>query len=277
MAARRGLVAGVALALLAGCQGGDGGRAGGPSAPSSTSGTSTSIPTTAGTSTSIPTTAGTSTSGSPAPGTVVLRARRVVLPDPAVAADGLRLLVGSAPSYVVQRRGAVAVEVCPVDAGGAARRGPGGCARPGPDEALEVGGGSGIEGVEVRQPAGARGGAAPVEEVTLTYRPAGRAITLVVPRPAGACLADRCRATFELAPSGSGTFVLEAHPQGGRPELTLLSGPADRPGSRSLATVEGSSNLSIRASVEAGSTPQLVFQEGDPGGGAALAMELFWP
>jgi hypothetical protein len=274
VASRPGVLTGAALALLAACSGGDAGRAGAPPGPSSTA-VNGPTPTVATPSSTTPATVVTP------PGSATFTARGVVLADPATDAEGLRVLVGAAPSYTVRTRGRVPVEVCPAGPGGPPRPRPEGCVEPVGQEPSEVPGGPAATGVAVRQlpaPTGARRGPAALEEVTVTYRPSGRAITLVVPpRGPGACGADECEATFELAPTGAGTFSLEARPQGGRPQLSLLSGPADRPGSRSLATVEGASSLSVRATVEAGSAPRLVFREKDPGQAPALAVELFWP
>jgi hypothetical protein len=215
------------------------------------------------------------------PGSVTFRAGGVVLPDPATVPEGLRVVVGPAPSYTVRPRGRVAVEVCATDAGGPVRSGPRACVRPASGQASEVPGDAGTAGVEVRQVPGAggrAGGPAVLDEVTVTYLPTGRSITLVVPPTApGSCGANECEATFALAPTGPGTLRLEARPGGGRPQLSLLSGPPGRPGSRALATVEGGSSLSVRSTVDGGSAPLLVFREKDPGAVPALAIDLFWP
>src|SRR5437588_120320 len=58
-------------------------------------------------------------------------------------------------------------------------------------------------GVELQ----ATGADVAVDEVTVTYVPADRSLTLVTPaRPAGACAARPCEATFSLTPPEAGTF-----------------------------------------------------------------------
>ena len=130
-----------------------------------------------------------------------------------------------------------------------------------------------LGGVELR----ATGAPATVEEVAVSYVPASRATTVVTPsRPAGACQATACEATFALVPGGAGAFVLTGQAGGGRPRLVLTAVGAGV-SNRTLATVEGGGSLSIRATLEAASEARLLHQEQGPGPIAPVTAEILWP
>ncbi len=252
---------GVALVLTAACTGGDGGSLPAPStAPSTMSkGPSTSI-------TLTPTTG-------PA-GSVTLRAAGITLPDIRSGGPGLRVLVRAAsPRLTVHRRGGGGpVTACPV-AGPTAPVSTGECVALGPDSVVDIGF---IGGVELRATEADTG----VEEVGVTYLPAARTTTLVTPaRPAGACAARPCEATFSFLPARAGAFVLDGRPAGGRPRLVLTStGVAGTPSSnRTLATAEGGGSLSIRATLEAGSEARLLHHQQGADAIAPLTAEILWP
>ena len=250
-----------ALVLSGACTGGDGGSfAPASTAPSTTSqGPSTSI-------TVAPTTA-------PA-GSVTLLATGITLPDIRSGGSGLRVLVQAAsPRLIIRRRGGGGpVTVCPV-AGPTAPVNIGECVALGPDSAVDIGF---VGGVELR----ATGADAAVEEVGVSYLPAARTTTLVTPaRPAGACAARPCQATFSFLPGRAGAFVLDGRPAGGRPRLVLTStDAAGAPDSNStLATAEGGGSLSIRATLEAGSEARLLHHEQAADAIAPLTAEILWP
>lgn len=255
-----------ALVLSGACTGGDGGgfRPAG-TAPSTTSmrpSTSVTLP---------PPTAAPRNDFA---GSATLRATGITLPDIRSGGSGLRLLVRAAsPRLTVRRRGGGGpVTACPV-AGPTASVNTGECVALGPDSVVDV---SSVGGVELR----ATGADAAVEEVGVTYLPAARSTTLVTPaRPAGACAARPCEATFSFFPGGAGAFVLDGRPAGGRPRLVLTSrAPAGGPGSnRTLAMAEGGGSLSIRATVEAGSEARLLHHQQGADAVAPLTAEILWP
>ena len=263
---RAGLRVVVAALVLSGaCTGGGGGgfepTGTAPSTTSKAPSTSVTLPPTA-----PPTT-------EPA-GSVTLGATGITLPDVRSGGSGLRLLVRAAsPRLTVRRRGGGGpVTACPV-AGPAAPVSTRECVALGPDSVVAI---PFVGGVELR----ATGADAAVEEVGVAYLPSARSTTLVTPaRPAGACAARPCQATFSLVPGGAGAFVLDGRPAGGRPRLVLTStGPAGAPGSnRTLATAEGGGSLSIRATVEAGSEARLLHHEQGADAIAPLTAEILWP
>jgi len=266
---RAGVVA-TAAALLAfvACTGGDGGgrAAPGPGAGSASSTSSTSTSTTV-----APTTTSTSGAGglvTDPPGSVTLSATGLTLPADRPGGGGLRLLVRPAtPRVTVRRRGSGgAVTACPaVDVAGPA--GPGGCAPLEDGKPLELA----AWGVDLR----AAAGDASVDQVTMTYLPADRSITIVTPtRPAGSCgPASPCRATFSVTPAQAGSFSLDGRAGGGRPRLVLSNTGSITP----LVTVEGGGNLSIRATVDGGSPATLAYSEESTGAVPALTAEILWP
>lgn len=259
-----------ALAVLGGCTGGDGtGRGPRPSPSTSSSTTSSS------TSSTTATTAPASARPTVPSGAVTLAATDMTLPDLRSGGTGLRLLVrSSAPRLTVLRRGGGGpVQACPVT-GPTAHADPAECTGLGPDATVEL---PSRGGVELR----ATGPGATVGEVAVVYVPADRTTTLVTPaRPAGACAATACRATFSLTPGRAGEFVLDGRAGGGRPRLVLESVPVGAPAgtsNRTLATVEGGGSLSIRATLEAGRQASLLHQEQGPGPVAPVTAEISWP
>ena len=258
----------VATAAFGACTEGDG--TGGERAPvtSSTgpSNTSTTVPAT------TPTTVTTTTPVADPAGSVTLRVASFTLPDPRTGGTGLRVLVrASAASLRVRRRGAGgAVSVCPV-AGAAAPVAAGDCVDLGTGATVDV---RFTGGVELR----AAGATAAVEEVGVTYAPVDRSTTIVTPaRPAGACAAQACQATFSLTPARPGSFTLDGRAGGGRPRLVLVSTPLGGGSSRTLATVEGGGSLSIRATLEAGAEATLLHHEQGEGAVAPVTAEISWP
>ena len=255
---RAGAAAGsLALVLLVACTGGDGatrGRAGRPAVPASTSVVPTAQPTTP-----VP----------DAPGSVTLHAAGFSLPG--AGGGGLRVLVRpSSPHVVVRRRGGGGpVTACPsVDVAGPS--GPVGCADLDPGGTLELA----AWGVELR----ARAGQVDVDEVTMTYMPADHSVVLVTPaRPAGSCAPRPCTAEFSLSPSNPGTFSLDGRASGGHPRLTLSSNSSPIGSIRTLATVEGGGNLSIRATLDGVSEVTLAYREEGSGPVPALTAEILWP
>ncbi len=251
----------VALVLSAACTSGDGGTF-----PAATTAPS---PTSKGPSTSI--------TAAPTPdpaGSVTLRATGITLPDIRSGGSGLRVLVQAAsPRLTVRRRGGGGpVTACPV-AGPTVPVSMGECVALGPDSVVDIGF---VGGVELR----ATGADAAAEEVDVTYLPAARTTTLVTPaRPAGACAARPCEATFSFRPGRAGAFVLDGRPAGGRPRLVLTSiVVAGGPGSnRTLATAEGGGSLSISATLEAGSEARLLHHEQGADAIAPLTAEILWP
>ena len=128
--------------------------------------------------------------------------------------------------------------------------------------------------------------------MTLTYVPEGDSITLVTPSlpPAevpGECSTGRCAMGFELTPTGSGTFVLDANGRGARPELTLRAGPPGTrlpaPGgsgggtSRVVAMVSGGGRLSISSSVDGRSDATLGLRNLGDTPLPVLELALVWP
>jgi hypothetical protein len=131
-----------------------------------------------------------------------------------------------------------------------------------------------VGGVELR----ATGGDASVEEVTVTYVPGDRSTTVVTPaRPAGACAARACQATFSLTPARAGSFSLDGRAGGGRPRLVLEARPVGAGSNRMLATVEGGGSLSIRGTLEAGMEASLLHHEQTPDPVAPVTAEISWP
>lgn len=194
----------------------------------------------------------------------------VTLPDVRAGGSGLRVLVrSSSERLTVRRRGGDGpVSACPI-----ALSIPSPTDGPCPD--LPAGGAVEVPfrgGVELR----ANGGQAAFDEVTVTYVPLSRAVTLVTPaRAAGACQ-PACEATFALVPGGAGTFLLSGQGGGGRPRLVLTSVGAGV-SNRTLATVEGGGSLSITATLEAGSEARLLHHEEGPGPIAPVTAEILWP
>lgn len=255
----------VAAAVAAGaCTGGDGGGFVPPSPTSTWVATPTSTsapPKTTITEPAIP------------PGAVRLRVSGMGLPDIRAGGTGLRLLLRSASDRLtVHRRGGEgAVLACPV-------RLPAGP----PDDGACVDLAAGAV-VEVPSVGGVllRAGGAPVsvEEMSVTYVAAARTTTVVTPaRPAGACEARACEATFSLSPGGTGAFSLDGQGGGGRPRFVLTAVAAGGSFSnRVLATVEGGGPLSIRATLEAGSEARLLHHEQGPGPVPPATAEILWP
>ena len=257
-----------AAVVLAACTGGDGsGVTTSTTAPSTTPTVATTAP-----ATTVTTVATTTSIADPA-GSVTLRVRGVTLPDLRAGGTGLRVLVRAASSTLtVRRRGAGGgVAACPV-AGATAPIATGECVDVAPASAVDV---RFLGGVELR----ATGGDAAVEEVSVTYLPGDRTTTVVTPaRPAGACAARPCEATYSLVPGRAGSFALDGRGGGGRPRLVLTAAPVAGGGSnRTLATVEGGGSLSIRATLEAGWEASLLHHEQGPDAVAALTAEISWP
>lgn len=268
---RKAGVSRVAAALVLGgaCTGGGGGGVGpATTAPTvaSTAPSSTAPSPTTSTSVGVAVT-------DPA-GSVTLRVTGLTLPDIRSGGSGLRLLVRASSSRLTVRRkgGGAPVTACPV-AGPTAPVSAADCVGLGPDSAVDIGAGG---GVELR----ATGAEAVVAEVGVTYLPSARSTTVVTPaRPAGACAVRPCEATFSLLPGGPGAFSLDGRATGGRPRMVLTSvRPTGQPGSnRTLATVEGGGSLSIRATVEAGSEARLLHQEQGPDAAFPVTAEILWP
>ena len=257
------MAAAVAVAVVTGCTAGGGdGRSGPTTTTSAVSNTTSTAPST--TASTRPTT----TSPPDPAGSVTLRVTGLTLPDRRAGGTGLRLVVRAAsPTLRVRRQGGGgAVSVCPV-AGATAAVAPAECVDLGASAAVDV---PTAGGVKLR----AAGGDAAVDEVGVTYLPADRSTTVVTPaRPAGACAARACQATFSLVPGRPGPFTLEGRAGGGRPRLVLTSTPSGR----MLATVEGGGSLSIRATLEAGSEASLLHHEHGPEAVAPVTAEIFWP
>ena len=206
-----------------------------------------------------------------AAGAVALRVTALTLPDARAGGTGLRVLVRSSSERVTVRRGGGggAVSVCPIALAIPSPR-DGACADLAAGGTVEL---PLLGGIELR----ASGAAAALDEVTVTYVPASRATTLVTPsRPAGACQATACEATFALVPGGAGAFVLTGQGGGGQPRLVLTS-VGTGTSNRTLATVEGGGSLSIRATVAAGSEARLLHHEQGSGPIAPVTMEILWP
>ena len=204
-------------------------------------------------------------------GSVTFRVTGFTLPDTRAGGSGLRVLVrSSSPRLTVRRRGGQgAVSACPI-ALATASASDGACA--------DLPAGAGVElaflgGLELR----ATAVQAAVDAVTVTYVPASRAVTLVTPsRPAGACQAAACEATFALAPGRAGSFVLDGQAAGGRPRL-VLTAVGTGVSNRTLATVEGGGSLSIRATLDATSEARLLHQEQAAGPIGPVTAEILWP
>jgi hypothetical protein len=205
-----------------------------------------------------------------AAGSVTLRVTGLTLPDVRAGGTGLRVLVRSSSERLTVRRrgGDGAVSACPIALSITS-------ANDGPCADLPAGGAVEVPfrgGVELR----ATGVRAALDEVTVTYVPASRAVTLVTPaRPAGACQ-PACEATFSLVPGGAGAFLLSGQGGGGRPRLVLTSVGAGV-SNRTLATVEGGGSLSISATLEPGSEAQLLHHEEGPGPVVSVTAEILWP
>ena len=258
----------VATAVLGACTEGDG--TGGERAPvtSSTgpSNTSTTVPAT------TPTTVTTTAPAADPEGSVTLRIASFTLPDLRAGGTGLRVLVRAASTSLrVGRRGAGGtVSVCPV-AGATAPVAAGDCVDLAAGATVDV---RATGGVELR----AAAANAAVEEIGVTYVPVDRSTTIVTPaRPAGACAAQPCQATFSLTPPRPGSFTLDGRAGGGRPRLVLVSTPLGGGPGRTLATVEGGGSLSIRATLEAGAEATLLHHEQGDGAVAPVTAEISWP
>lgn len=251
----------VAVLSAGACSTGDGGDFV-TRTPSSTA----AVPTTSTTVAPAPTTTTVAAAGS-----VTLRVTGFSLPDTRAGGTGLRVLVRSSSERLTVRRrgGGGAVSACPVALSVSSPR-DGAC--------TDLPAGGGVElpflgGVELR----AAGAQAAVDEVAVSYLAASRVTTVVTPsRPAGACQATACEATFTMVPGGAGTFVLTGQASGGRPRLVLTSVGAGV-SNRTLATVEGGGSLSIRASLDAGSEARLLHHEQGPDPIAPVTAEILWP
>ena len=260
-----------ALTVLGACRGGGGGgRAGGP-----TSAPSTSTPVATSTTAPVTTTTGATAVTDP-PGAVTLHATALVLPDTRAGGGGLRVVVHPASGDVVVRRpgtgtgaGAGALSACPV-ADAVAAVSAAACVALDAGRAVDLP----MRGVDIR----ATGGDVAVDEVTVTWVPADRSMTLVTPaRPAGACAAQPCQASFSVTPPRPGAFSLDGHPGGGRPRLVLVSNTPAAGSIRTLATVEGGGSLSIRATLQAGEQAVLTYSEQGAAAVAALPADVSWP
>lgn len=262
------MLAGVALGtVLVACSGGGGGtagRAGGPSV--------TTVP---APSTTVPITAASTTStvppGPDAPGSVTLHVTGVTLPDTGAGGGALRVLVRPASAGLTVRRrgGGGGVTACPITsvAGPATAAA---CVDLVAGRAVAVA----AWGVELR----ATGADATVDEATVTYVPADHSVTLVTPaRPAGACAARPCEASFSRTPPEAGTFSLDGRAGTGRPRLTLSSNTPSGGSISTLATVEGGGNLSITATLDAGSVATLAYRDVSSGPVSGFTAEILWP
>jgi len=286
--ARSNVLGPLAMAVALASCGGGGGRRGGPSdgsvpPSSSPSGAPPAIP--LGPATSGPAaTAAPSARPLPPPGSVAFTAIGVPLSEP-----GLRVLVrpsGGRVQVVVRGvpGGSNGVRICPVsDISGAPPVD--GCVvaadgRP-VDLVVDGAAGGGVGGVLVGPSDGSVGGGFRGAEVTLIYVPDGDSITLVTPRLAppetpGDCPEGRCAMAFELTPTGSGTYSLEADGRGARPQLTLRVGLPDG-GSRMVGMVEGSNRLSIGSTVDGRSDANLSLRNVGPSELPPLEIALVWP
>ncbi len=211
----------------------------------------------------------TTTTGAPA-GSVTFRVSGFTLPDVRAGGTGLRLLVRSSSERLsVNRQGrGGAVSVCPIALAIPSPR-DGACVDLPADGAVQL---AFLGGLEVR----ATATAAMVDELTVTYLPASRAITVVTPARPGGCAAGPCQATFSLVPARAGAFVLDGQATGGRPRLVLTAVGAGA-SNRTLATVEGGGSLSIRATLEAGAEARLLHHDQGPGPVAPVTAEILWP
>ncbi len=253
-AAAGGLGALAVALVLASC-GGGGGRRGEPSDSSIRASTSsTSGP---------PTTPAPSARPVPPGGSAAFTVVGVTLAEP-----GLRVLVeASGGTMEVVARGLTGgsngVLVCPV--GGVAGPPPAtGCVVATDGRAATVALDGGANGVLLRAPEGAAGASVRASEVTLIYVPGGDRITVVTPPVApsetpGDCPGGVCEMAFELSPTGSGTFVLDADGRGARPQLTVQSGLPSGP-SRVLSIVEGGGRLTVRATVDGRSDARVMLR-----------------
>gem|GEM_PF-6764591 len=202
-----------------------------------------------------------------------------------LAEPGLRVLVSASGGTVqVVARGVSGVSngvlVCPVEgAAGAPREGD--CVVVENGRAVDLAVGVTSPGVLVRTPEGARGAPPRVAELTLIYVPDGDRITVLTPPTAppqtpGDCHAGPCQTTFELSPTGSGTFVLEADGRGGRAQLTLDAGaPSGR--SQVLSIVEGGGRLAIRSTLDGRSDARLTLRNQGETELPPLELTLSWP
>jgi hypothetical protein len=252
--------------LLGACTGGGAGSGRAGRAAASTTQAASSVPTTVVTTSSstVPATAD-------PPGSVTLHAGGLTLPDTSAGGGALRVLVRPAsPGLRVLRTGAGgAVTACPVTsvAGPATAAA---CRDLAPGVAMDVA----AWGVELR----ATGADAAVDEVTVTYVPADDSVTLVTPaRPAGACSARPCEATFSRSPSRAGTFSLDGRAGAGRPRLTLSSNSAPGGSISTLATVEGGGNISITATLDGVAPATLAYRDDSSGAVPGFTAEILWP
>ena len=251
------------MVVVVACTGGDG--AGQRPEPTST----TAVPTTPA---STVTTSPTTTQPVDEAGSVTLRVSGFTLPDVRSGGTGMRLIVRASSTRLTVRRrgGGGAVTVCPVTTA-TAPAAAADCVDLGAPAAVEV---RFVGGVELR----ATAVDAPVEEVGVTYVPVDRSTTLVTPaRPAGACAARACQATFSLTPAGAGSFALDGRAGGGRPRLVLEARAVAGGSNRTLATVEGGGLLSIRGTLEAGMEATLLHHEQGPDAVAPMTAEISWP
>jgi hypothetical protein len=201
---------------------------------------------------------------------VTLHATGLTLPDLTAGGSGMRVLVRPASPHLTVRRtgGGGAVTACPVaTVAGAVSAG---CADLVAGRAVDVA----AWGVDVR----ASGADAVLGELAVTYLPADDSVTLVTPgRPAGACAARPCEASFSLTPPQAGTFSLDSRAGGGRPRLTLSSNSGPGSSIRTLASVEGGGTLSISATLDATSVATLAYFEQGSGAVPAVTAEILWP
>ena len=257
-----------AAVVLAACTGGDGtGVTTSTTAPTTAPAVATTAPST------TVTTATTTTAVADPAGSVSLRVRGLTLPGLRAGGTGVRVLVrATSTTLTVRRRGGEGgVDVCPV-AGATSPVTASECVELPPQATVEV---RFAGGVELR----ARAADATADELSVTYLPADRTTTLVTAaRPAGACAARACEATYSLTPGRAGPITVDGRGGGGRPRLVLTAAPVAGGGSnRTVATVEGGGSLSIRATLEAGWEAALLHHEQGPDAVAALTAEISWP
>lgn len=207
----------------------------------------------------------------PSPGSTTLHVAAVTFPGD--EGDDLRVLLDPrSPSITVARTGGEPLEACLTSGLGAAPD-EGSCRTvEGPTEVL-VGAATATSAIAIRPADASPPGPFSVDDLSITYLPGSRSMTVVMPSlaPTGAsCSAARCP-VLRVEPAGAGEFTLRATAPRGSPRLSLEAG------SRTLATVEGGNNLSIRATLDALSGARLVYL--NPGSEAVppLSMAIAWP
>jgi hypothetical protein len=82
--------------------------------------------------------------------------------------------------------------------------------------------------------------------------------------------------TFEVTPTGRGTFALDADGRDGRPQLTLRSG-TEGAGSRVVSMVEGGRRLRIRSTVQGPTGASLTLRNLGSSELPPLELALVWP